>query len=243
MGGCNCLEKRTEEDNEIKNTDSKNLNNSEPEIYNTFNQNEYENVLLNEKNNQDDKEEENTNLGSNIINENEQQSNKFNNTTLELINEVRKNPQNYSKKILDNMKYILEENGKKIFKRKVKVLLNRGEEAFKEAASILEKTTPMNELVMKPQIVIPLPENEDEMNDNIMLRNKVNRIREDHNINVYFKNMIKNPEIAVLLLIVDDSSTNPGKKRNAILNPEFKKIGIDSRFIGSLFISHFSFSK
>ena len=91
----------------------------------------------------------------------------------------------------------------------------------------------MNSLVLKPQIVIPLTENEDEMNDNIMLRNKVNRIREDHNINVYFKNMIKNPEIAVLLLIVDDSSTNPGKKRNAILNPEFKKIGINSRFIGS----------
>ena len=243
MGGCNCLEKRTEEDNEIKNTDSKNLNNSEPEIYNTFNQNEYENVLLNEKNNQDDKEEENTNLESNIINENEQQSNKFNNTTLEIINEVRKNPQNYSKKILDNMKYILEENGKKIFKRKVKVLLNRGEEAFKEAASILEKTTPMNELVMKPQIVIPLPENEDEMNDNIMLRNKVNRIREDHNINVYFKNMIKNPEIAVLLLIVDDSINNPGAKRNVILNPNFKKIGINSKFIGSTFVSYFSFSK
>ena len=55
MGGCNCLEKRTEEDNEIKNTDSKNLNNSEPEIYNTFNQNEYENVLFLDQNQYYDK--------------------------------------------------------------------------------------------------------------------------------------------------------------------------------------------
>ena len=55
-----------------------------------------------------------------MVNENEQQSNKFNNTTLELINEVRKNPQNYSKKILDNMKYIIKEKGKKILKKKSK---------------------------------------------------------------------------------------------------------------------------
>ena len=101
----------------------------------------------------------------------------------------------------------------------------------------------MNELVMKPEIIIPLPESTEEMNDNNLLRNKVIKIRENHNINVYFKNMIKNPEIAVLLLIVDDSVNSPGKKRNAILNPEFRKIGIDSTFLGNIFISHFSFSK
>ncbi len=55
--------------------------------------------------------------------------------------------------------------------------------------------------------------------------------------------MIKNPEIAVLLLIVDDSINNPGAKRNAILNPNFRKIGINSKFIGSTFVSYFSFSK
>ena len=123
------------------------------------------------------------------------------------------------------------------------MLLNRGEDAFKVAANILKNTSPMDELILKPQIVIPLPETEDEIHDNKMLRNKVERIRENHNINVYFKNMIKNPEVAVLLLIVDDSANNPGKKRNAILNPEYKKIGLDSKFLGSVFISHFSFSK
>ena len=241
--GCNCLNKKTEDDNEINNIDDEQEKKSEPEIQNNLDLNEYDNVLLTEKNEKNEQEEEITNLESNIQNENEQQSNKFNTKTLDLINQIRKDPPSYSQKILDNIQYITNENGKKIFKKKVKVLLNRGEDAFKVAANILKNTSPMDELVLKPQIVIPLPETEDEIHDNKMLRNKVERIRENHNINVYFKNMIKNPEVAVLLLIVDDSANNPGKKRNAILNPDFKKIGIDNRFLGSVFVSHFSFSK
>lgn len=241
--GCNCLNKKTEDDNEINNIDDEQEKKSEPEIQNNLDLNEYDNVLLTEKNKKNEQEEEITNLESNIQNENEQQSNKFNTKTLDLINQIRKDPPSYSQKILDNIQYITNENGKKIFKKKVKVLLNRGEDAFKVAANILKNTSPMDELVLKPQIVIPLPETEDEIHDNKMLRNKVERIRENHNINVYFKNMIKNPEVAVLLLIVDDSANNPGKKRNAILNPEYKKIGLDSKFLGSVFISHFSFSK
>ena len=101
----------------------------------------------------------------------------------------------------------------------------------------------MNELVMKSEIAIPLPLAEEEINDNTLLINQVNNIRQSHNINVYFKNMIKNPEIAVLLLIVDDSLNNPGAKRNAILNPNFKKMGINSNFVGTTFVSFFSFSK
>ena len=241
--GCNCLNKKTVEDNEINNIDDMQGKQSEPEIDNNLDLNEYDNVLLTEKNEKNEIEEEITNLESNIQNENEQQSNKFNTKTLNLINQIRKDPPSYSQKILDNIQYIIDENGKKIFKKKVKVLLNRGEDAFKVAANILKNTSPMDELVLKPQIVIPLPETEDEIHDNKMLRNKVERIRENHNINVYFKNMIKNPEVAVLLLIVDDSANNPGKKRNAILNPEYRKIGLDSKFLGSVFISHFSFSK
>jgi len=241
--GCNCLNKKTEDDNEINNIDDEQEKKSEPEIQNNLDLNEYDNVLLTEKNEKNEQEEEITNLESNIQNENEQQSNKFNTKALDLINQIRKDPPSYSQKILDNIQYITNENGKKIFKKKVKVLLNRGEDAFKVAANILKNTSPMDELILKPQIVIPLPETEDEIHDNKMLRNKVERIRENHNINVYFKNMIKNPEVAVLLLIVDDSANNPGKKRNAILNPEYKKIGLDSKFLGSVFISHFSFSK
>ena len=240
MGGCNCFDKKPEEENEINNDIKEVKSNSEPEIQNQFNPNEYENILLTEKK---EAEEEITNLDSNIEDENGYYSNKFSKTTLELINQVRKDPKNYANTILDNIQYITKENGKTLFKKKVKVLLNRGAPAFQEAANELKNMSPMGELVMKPEIIIPLPQEEKQINDNILLRNKVNQIRENYNVNVYFKNMIKNPEKAVLLLIVDDSVNSPGKKRKAILNPEFRKIGIDSKFIGHKFVSYFTFSK
>ena len=170
--GCNCVEKKAEEENEINNEDNENKDVSEPEIQNPFNPEEYENVILTEKK---EHEEEITNLDSNLQMENEQTiyNNKFNNTTLALINDARRNPQAYAQKILDNIQYILNENGKIVFKRKVKVLLNRGEAAFREAADELNNLSPMNELVMKPEIIIPLPESTEEMNDNNLLRNKV----------------------------------------------------------------------
>ena len=243
--GCNCFNKTNEEENEINNEQDDIKSESEPEIENLFNPEEYENVMLTEKK-EIEEEEEIANLEPVLIDNNENvqnTNNKFNITTLELINQVRKDPKSYSKKILDNIQYITQENKKIIFKRKVKVLLNLGEIAFQEASKALANMEPMEELIMKPEINIPLPVNENEMSNNNFIKNKADKIRENHNINIYFKNMIKNPEIAVLLLIVDDSVNSPGKKRNAILNPEFRKIGIISGFIGKTFISHFSFSK
>lgn len=239
--GCNCLDGKREEENEINNGENEEKSVSAPEIQNQLNPEEYENVLLTEKK---EMEEEITNLGSKIQQDNENEDyNKFNIMALSLINQVRREPKMYANKILDNIQYIITEKENKVYKRKVKVLLNRGEPAFREAANYLSSLEPMNELVMKPEIIIPLPASEEEMNDNLTLTNKVMKIRENYNINVYFKNMIKNPEIAVLLLIVDDSVNSPGKKRKAILNPDFRKIGIDSKFLGNKFISHFSFSK
>ena len=238
MGGCNCFDKKPEENNEINNLENEEKEHSEPEIENPFNPEEYENVILEEKK---EAEEDITDLES-LEQENEQYD-KFSIRALDLINSIRKDPPSYSSKIIDNIQYIIVENNKKIFKKKVKVLLNRGEDAFKEAANELSQLAPMGELVMKPEIMIPLPETEEQLNNNLILRNNVNIIRNSYNINVYFKNLIKNPEIAVLLLIIDDCANNPGKKRKAILNPEFRKVAINSKFIGSKFISHFSFSK
>ena len=180
MGGCNCLERKKEEENEIKNADDDVKNKSDPEIENPFNPEEYENVLLTEKK---EAEEEITNLES----EKNDHYNKFNISTLELINQVRKDPKSYANKIIDSKQYIINENSKKVFKKKVKVLLNRGEAAFQEAADALTNMSPMGELTMKQEIVIPLPENEDEMNDNNLLRDKVAKIRENHNINRFLK--------------------------------------------------------
>lgn len=68
-------------------------------------------------------------------------------------------------------------------------------------------------------------------------------MRETTNIDVFFKDLIKIPEVSALLMIVDDSQKNPGRKRNAVLNKDFKYIGINSKFIGKTFIAYFTFSK
>ena len=40
--------------------------------------------------------------------------------------------------------------------------------------------------------------------------------------------------------IVDDSTKSPGKKRQAVLNPNYKYIGISSKFIGKTFVAYFT---
>ena len=68
-------------------------------------------------------------------------------------------------------------------------------------------------------------------------------IREKNNVDVYFKDLIKLPEVSALLMVVDDSERNPGKKRNALLNEEFKYIGISNKFFEGKFLAYFTFSK
>ena len=95
--------------------------------------------------------------------------NHFNQRVFELINQIRLNPPGYSKTILDNIENIILETHKivnkksgvienkqtYVFKKKVKVNLNRGEERFREVADILKSTPPMEKLKFSNNIVIP----------------------------------------------------------------------------------------
>ena len=98
-------------------------------------------------------------------------------------------------------------------------------------------------LIFKPEICIPLPDDEEDVKDSSYLKEQVKIIRENYNIDVFFKDLIKIPEVSALLMIVDDSGKNPGRKRQAVLNPNFKYIGVTSKFIGKTFVAYFSFSK
>jgi hypothetical protein len=183
--------------------------------------------------------------------------NHYNQRAFELINKIRLNPSEYSQTVLDNINNIITETHRVVnketgieetkqsivFKKKVKVYLFKGEESFEEAAKILKNTPPMEKLKFNKDIVIPLPKNEEDIINSSFIKSKANEIRAHSNINVYFKEYIKNPEIAVLLMIVDDSENLNGKKRECLLNPNLKYIGIDSAFIGKSFIAHFSFAK
>ena len=170
---------------------------------------------------------------------------------VEIINKIRENPSVYADVIEDSIKYIIEEPDKEdetrkkfIFKKKVKVALNKGESAFHEAAEILRKMEPMSPLEFNGNLCIPLPQNEEELKDPNYLKDQVKALKENNNnIDLFFKDLIKLPEVSALLMVVDDSVKNSGRKRQAILNKEFNYIGINSHFVGKTFLAYFAFSK
>ena len=169
---------------------------------------------------------------------------------VEIINKIRENPAAYADTIEDSIKYIEEEPDKNnptkkklIFKKKVKVSLTRGEPAFHEAAERLRNLDPLPPLEFNGNICIPLPQNEEELKAPNYLKDQAKTLKETENIDIYFKDSIKLPEVSALLMVVDDNANNSKRKSNAILNKNFKYIGINSHFIGKTFLAYFSFSK
>ena len=163
---------------------------------------------------------------------------------------IRENPSGYADFIEDSIKYITEipdkedeSKTKLIFKKKVKVALNRGEIAFHEAAEKLRNMEPLPPLEFNGNICIPLPQNEEELKDHNYLKDQVKVLKENNNIDLYFKDLVKLPDVSALLMVVDDNVKNTGRKRNAILNKDFKYIGINSHFVGKTFLAYFAFSK
>ena len=260
--GCQCANKEDENKSEILKEIEEEAGQNE-ENNNNYNSNSKEGIFglegLNQNENQEKPPSEKPdNENDNDFNENEINNNLEKNIKysdypqkmLDLINQIRANPVSYADVIEECMQNITEEQDKNdesktriIYKKKVKVALNRGEIAFKDAAEELRNMEPLPPLELKNDICVPLPEEEAEIRDSSYLREQVKIIREKTNIDVFFKDLIKIPEVSELLMIVDDSEKNPGKKRQAVLNSEFKYIGISSKFIGKTFIAYFAFSK
>ena len=263
--GCQCANKEEENKSEIlkeqneeyEQDDNNNRNsNSKEGIFNLEESNQEQNQEKSPSQNQDNEKE---NSNENEYQENEpkkikqDKNNKYSDypeKMLTLINKIRADPASYADKIEDSIQNITEEQDRNdesktriIYKKKVKVALNRGEIAFKDAAEELRNMEPLPPLELLDDICVPLPEEEAEIKDSSYLREQVKILREKTNIDVFFKDLIKIPEVSALLMIVDDSEKNPGKKRQAVLNKDFKYIGISSKFIGKTFIAYFAFSK
>ena len=242
--GCQCNYKKEEEKNELTNNDE-NIDDIEQkdEIFDLANQDGLDPENLIEVNN-----ENNLDLHNNNDNKNEKYSD-YPQKMLELINKIRSNPSAYSNIILNSINNIIinpnseDPKHKILYKNKVKVALSKGEEVFHEAAELLKNMDSLPPLILKREICVPIPETEEEIKENNYLKKQINIIREYYNVDVYFKDLIKIPEVSALLMMVDDSEKNPGKKRNALLNKDFKYIGISNKFIDGKFLAYFTFSK
>ena len=104
--------------------------------------------------------------------------------------------------IENSVQYITSEKGRLIFSHKLKVALHRGIEAFQEAAEELRNTQSMNQLSFKDDIVIECPEDENSLKDVNIFKEKVLQKKEKCDIEAYFKDALKEPEISVLLMII-----------------------------------------
>lgn len=179
------------------------------------------------------------------INNNTYTLNGYAQEVLSLINKIRLDPKSYSHVIEESIQNIKRtKNNKIIYFNVVKVALLRGEEAFHEAAEKIKNIEPMNPLEFDPNLCIPLPDNEDEFKSQEFFKDKVEKMREKNiNVEIYYRDLVRIPEISVLLMIVDDNNKTLTKKRNTLLNKNLKYIGVCSKWIGKKFVAHFSFSR
>ena len=251
--GCKCANK-SEEEQEIdkKGLEDGNLEKAENDFNSNFKKSNLDLLGLDDQINPNDNEIiENNNYDDNndefLLNE------KYANypyKIVELINNIREDPVGYADIVEQSIQNIVLEEDKEdpsikhlIYKKKIKVALTTGEKAFQEAIDYLRTLSPLPPLEFSQEKCIPLPNTEEELNNPSFLKSQVKVLREQTRIDVFFKDLIKIPEISGLLMIVDDTNKNAGKKRRALLNNELKYIGVSSKFIGRTFVAYFSFSK
>ena len=264
--GCQCAKKSDEDFDELKKESIDGINEEEKDDFNNNFNNKNDVFGLNNQDINNNNEEQRGNQSKSkskkrdnegeeeyIERINEEKNAKYAeypDKMLEIINRIREDPASYADYIEDCIKNIIEEQDKNdenktkiIYKKKVKVALTTGESAFRDAAEILRNMEPLPPLEFNGNICIPLPETVEEIKDHAFLKEQVKILRETTNIDIFFKDLIKVPEVSALLMIVDDNIKNPGRKRQAILNKDFKYVGINSHFIGKTFVAYFAFSK
>ena len=188
------------------------------------------------------KREINTNINT-IINEKKPMDD-FSQYIFDHINKIREDPQSFINNIEEAKTFILYNKSKKlIYKKNVKVALSEGIPAFQEAISILKICKPMNKLIFEPKLMVKLPDNEDDIINKEYFKSEIKKMKSKGiPIKSYWRDIINEPETSFLMMIVDDTGMKSGMKRNDILDPNMKYIGICSKSIGKYFICFLTFS-
>ena len=163
--------------------------------------------------------------------------NEFDKYIFEQINIIRSNPKSFIEKIESAKKNIsVNKRNNYIYNGKQKILLNNGIYAFDNAIKHLAVLRNMEKLKYNPKLNIKLPSNEDEINDRQYQIKKVEElINNKIKIKSFWREIIKDPEECLLLMIIDDCGNNCGVKRKDLLDPRITSIGINSIKIGKYF--------
>ena len=156
------------------------------------------------------------------------------------INKIREDPQSFIKVIEQAKKnIILDKKGIFIYKSTVKVALSRGVPAFDETINFLKNLKPMQKLIFSNELLMEYPINEEQIKDKKYMNDQINiKVQNGIPIKSFWRDIIKDPQTCLILMIVDDNGPNSGKKRNDILDPNMQCIGIVSKKIGKSFASY-----
>ena len=161
----------------------------------------------------------------------------------EQINKIRTDPQSYIGIIEDAKNNIIK--GKKgfFYNGKIKVALTNGQKSFNDAINFLKTVKPMGKLEFNPYLTVELPKSESEIKYKNDLKLKVdNMINNGISIKSFWRDVIKDPEISFLMMIVDDKADNSGMRRKDLLDPNMKYIGINSIDINGTFVCYLTLS-
>ena len=144
------------------------------------------------------------------------------------INKIREDPQSFIKVIEQAKKnIILDKKGIFIYKSTVKVALSRGVPAFDETINFLKNLKPMQKLIFSNELLMEYPINEEQIKDKKYMNDQINiKVQNGIPIKSFWRDIIKDPQTCLILMIVDDTGVNSGKKRNDILDPNMQCIGI-----------------
>jgi len=163
----------------------------------------------------------------------------------EEINFMRNNPKEYAKIVENHMQYIFTIDNQKIYEHgEYKVMLRKGEEAFRTCIDILSKTKTMKSFEFVEDVKLVCP---DKIDDQPYYEEPLERLREkfDNIRRIEFNYDIgyPKPEIINVLQLVDDNNTHNGRRRNNLLNEDFKHIGISiKKSKGKQFCIYLTFS-
>ena len=169
----------------------------------------------------------------------------FSKYLLEQINKIRADPQSFIGVIEDAKDNIKKRKSGKYYYNgnKIKVALIEGESAFNEALDFLKSCQPMEPLTFSQTLIPPPPKSEEEIEDKNYLKKCVEKMLINGiTINSYWRDVINDAEICFLLMIVDDNGIKKGMRRNDILNPDIKEIGISSVEINGQLVNYFVLS-
>ena len=169
-----------------------------------------------------------------------QPSDNFSKALFSQINKIRSNPQSYINFIENSKKNIMtDKKGRLIYNGTIKIALTRGEQAFDEAIDFLKKSKSMEQLVFNPYLTVEMPKTVNEIKYKNDLRYKVEKmINKGIIIKSFWRDVIRDPEISFLMMMVDDTGEMSGMRRKDLLDPNMKYIGINAVEINGSFVCY-----